>query len=81
MNKDVEYQVTNDQIKLMVKDVQASQATTAGWLVGMDPEIINCKEVVDIISSFRQFYHLLIHVKLQQLCIKKKDNKLDWKPP
>ena len=61
----------------MVKDVQAPQATTAGWLVGIDPETTNCKKLAEIISSFKQLYHLPIHVKLHQFCIKKKDNKLE----
>ena len=43
MNKDVEYQVVNDQIQLTVQDIQAPQATTAVWLVGMDPVTTNCK--------------------------------------
>ena len=64
MNKDIEYQVVNDQMQLIVKDVQAPEATNEVWLVSMDPVTTNCKELAEILCSFKQFLHLPIHVKL-----------------
>ena len=81
MNKNVEYQVVNDQIQLIVKDVQAPQSKTVAWPIGMDPATTNCKELAKILCGFRQFRKLPIHGKLQQLCIRKKDDKLDWNHP
>ena len=49
MNKDVGYQVVNDQMQLIVKEVQPPEATTAVWLVGMDPVTKNYKELADIL--------------------------------
>ena len=78
MNKDVEYQVVNDQMQLIVKDVQASQSITAVWLVGIDPVTTNCKELAEILQGFKHFSKLPFHVKIQQLQIRKTDDKFEW---
>ena len=73
MNTDVEYQVVNDQMQLIVKDVQAPESITIVWLVGMDPVTTNCKELAKILQGFKHFSKLPIHVKIQQLLIKTDD--------
>ena len=55
MNKDVEYQVVNDQMQFIVKDVQAPESITGAWLVGMDPVTTNCKELAEIPRGFKHF--------------------------
>ena len=43
--------------------------------------IKNYKELVDILQSSKHFCKLPIHVKIQQLCIRKNDDKFDWNHP
>ena len=81
MNKDVKYQVVNDQIQFIVKDVQAPQSVTVVRLVGMDPGTTNCKELVEILRGFQQFLKILIQIKIQQLRIRKDNNKFDLNHP
>ena len=56
MNKDVDYQVTNDQMQFIVIDSQAPQARTAGWLVDIDPVTTSYKELPAIISGFKPIF-------------------------
>ena len=81
MNSDVEYQVVNDQMRIIVKDVQALVVTTAAWLVGMDPVTTNCSDLAETLRGYSQFHNLPIHVKVQQLKIEKTDNTYEWKHP
>ena len=52
MNADVEYQVVNDQMRIIVKDVQAPASTTAAWLVGMDPVSKNCLDLAETLCGY-----------------------------
>ena len=81
MNPDVEYQVVNDQMQFIVKDVQAPEATTAAWLVGMDPVTTNCSDLAETLRGYSQFHNLPIHVKVQQLKIEKTDKPYAWGHP
>ena len=81
VNNDVEYQLINDQMQLIVKDVQAPESITAVWLVGMDPVTTDCKDLAEILRNCEHFKNLPIHVKIQQLKIKKTDATYDWNKP
>ena len=78
MNRDVKYQVVNEQMQHIVKNVQAPEYITAVWLVGVDPVTTSCKELAEILRDFKHFSKLPIHVKIQQLLIKKTDDKFEW---
>ena len=73
MNEDVEYQLTTDQMQVMVKDVQAPESTTVALLVGMDSVTTNCSDLAETLCGYSQFHNLPIHVKVQQLIIQKTD--------
>ena len=81
MNLDVEYQVVNDQMLIIIKDVQAPEATTAVWLVGMDLMTTNCSDLAETLCGYSQFHNLPIHVKVQQLEIEKTEDTYKWKHP
>ena len=68
---DVTYKFENDQMLLIVKDVQAPEAITAIWLVGMDLMTTDCQDLADTLCKNNYYKRLPIHVKEQQLKVRK----------
>ena len=54
-NCDVEYKFTNDQMLLLVKEVQSTDATTVAWLMGMCDKTTNCEELTAILRQSEYF--------------------------
>ena len=72
-NCDVKYKFENDQMQLIVKDVQAPEAITAIWLVRMDLMTTDCQDLADTLRENNCYKRLPIHVKVQQLKIRRTD--------
>ena len=64
-NCDVKYQIENDQMQLIVKEVQALESITVIWLVGMDPVTTDYKDLADTLRENNYFKRLPMHVKIQ----------------
>ena len=80
-NADVDYHVTNNQMRVIIKDIQAPAFTTVAWLVGMDPKTTNCADLTETLREYPQFRNLPIFVKIQQLKIEKTDERYDYGHP
>ena len=78
LNHNVVFHVKDDQMVIVAMNVQAPQSTTVEWSLDVDAKTTNYKELTTIIS---EFVNLLIHIKVQQLCINKKDSKFPWLHP
>ena len=78
---DVKYQLEYDQMQLIVKEVQAPESITTIWLVGMDPVTTDCQVLADTLCKNEYFKKLYIHVKIQQLKVKKTDPQYKWNKP
>ena len=51
-NADVDYHVTNNQMRVIIKDIQAPAFTTVAWLVGMDPKTTNCADLTETLREY-----------------------------
>ena len=60
-------------MQLIVKDVQAPDAITALWLVGMDLVTTDYQDLADTLHKNNYFKRLPIYIKIQQLKVKKTD--------
>ena len=80
-NCDVKYKFENDQMQLIVKDVQAPDAITTIWLVGMDPITTDCQDLADTLRENNYYKRLPIQVKIQQLKVKKTDQLYKYSTP
>ena len=68
-------------MQLIVKDVQALDAITAIWLVGIDSVTTDCQDLADTIRENDYFKRLPIHVKIQQLKVKKTNPLYKYSDP
>ena len=59
-NADIDYHVTNNQMRVIIKDIQAPAFTTVAWLVGIDPKATNCADLTETLREYPQFHNLPI---------------------
>ena len=75
---DVEYKFHNNQMQLLVKNVQSTDAITVAWLVGMCDKTTDCKELTAILRQSEYFQKLPVFVKVQPLKLRKTDPDAQW---
>ena len=74
----MEYKFTNDQMLLLVKEVQSTDATTVAWLLGMCDKTTNCEELTAILRQSKYFQKIPVFVKVQPLKMSKGDPDIPW---
>ena len=80
-NCDVKYKFENDQMQLIVNDSQAPDAITVIWLAGMDSMTMDCQDLADTLRKNDYYKRLPIHVRVQQLKIRKTDQLYKYGTP
>ena len=68
-------------MQFIIKDVQSPEAITAIWLVEMDPMTTDYQELTDTLRENDYYKRLPIHVKVQQLKIRKIDTPSKYGTP
>ena len=64
-------------MKVQVMDVQTPTSATIGYLLGLDPVTIDCKELTNAIRANKLFAHIPINIIVQPIRLSKDKNGLN----